>query len=218
MANLSRCQNCQRSGIAILSGFLQNHFHQIGRVLPKSGWNPFYISQHNSHYYQSSPYPENGVKKQKRKKVKLLLWKTETLQPPVPRLLVENWEQRWIFAVLGAFILVFSRYPGISVLITSASDGIPVFTQDLAYTGTTGLSGCVPAGRCCLWATDSLKVSSLKIILSGVVLLTAALSWQPLSLQLQGPELNEFPITNGLCISKDMPTADAASPCSLFSL
>lgn len=104
------------------------------------------------------------------------------------------------------------------MLITSASDGIPVFTQDLASTGTTGLSGRVPTGRHCLWATDSLKVSSLKIILSGVVLLTAAVSWQPLSLQLQGPELNEFPIKNGLCISKDMPIADAASPCSLFSL
>lgn len=76
-------------------------------------------------------------------------------------------------------------------------------------------SGSVPTGRCCVWATDSLKVSSLKIILSGVVLLTAAVGWQPLSLQLQGPELNEFPIKNGLCISKDMPTADAASPCSL---
>lgn len=78
------------------------------------------------------------------------------------------------------------------MLITSASDGIPVLTHDLAYTGTTGLSGRVPTGRHCLWATDSLKVSSLKIILSGVVLLTAAVSWQPLSLQLQGPELS-FP-------------------------
>lgn len=104
------------------------------------------------------------------------------------------------------------------MLITSASNGIPVLTQDLAYTRTTGPSWSVPAGRCCVWATDSLKVSSLKIILSGVVLLTAAVSWQALSLQLQGPELNEFPIKNGLCISKDMLIADAASPCSLFSL
>lgn len=42
-----------------------------------------------------------------------------------------------------AFILVFSRYPGASVLITSASNGIPVLTQDLAYSGTT-----VPVGVC----------------------------------------------------------------------
>lgn len=104
------------------------------------------------------------------------------------------------------------------MLITSARDGIPAFTPDLAYTGTAGPSGSVPTGGCCVWATDSLKVSSLKIILSEVVLLTAAVSWQPPSLQLQGPGLNEFPIKNGLCICKDMPIADAVSPCSLFSL
>lgn len=71
-----------------------------------------------------------------------------------------------------AFLLGSSLYLGTSVLVTGASDGVPMFTQDLAYTGLTGLSGSVPTGRC-LWATDSLKVNSLKIILSGVVLLTA---------------------------------------------
>lgn len=104
------------------------------------------------------------------------------------------------------------------MLITSATDGIPVFKLDLAYTGTTGRSGSVPTGRCCVRATDSLKMSILKIILSGVVLLTAAVSWQAHFLPLQGSQLNEFPIKNGLCISKDMPMADAASPCFLFSL
>lgn len=62
----------------------------------------------------------------------------------------------------------------------------------------------------------SLKVSNLKIILSGVVLLTAAVSQQPLS-SLQGPELNGFSIKGGL-VSKDMPVVDAASPCTVFSL
>ena len=81
-----------------------------------------------------------------------------------------------------AFLLGFSRYLGTSVIVTGASDGVPVFMQDLAYTGLTGLSGSVPTGRCCLHATDSLKVNSLKSILSGVVLLTAAVSWQPLFL------------------------------------
>lgn len=94
---------------------------------------------------------------------------------------------------------------------SSAHTGLGIFRDNSP-------SGSVPTGRCCVWATDSLKVSNLEIILSGVVLLTAAVSWQPLSLQLQGPELNVFPIKNGLCVSKDMPRAGAASPCSLFSL
>lgn len=229
MANFSGCQNCQRSGIAILSAFL--HMQAPPESCKTTSIKLEEFCQNLAETYSTSASTihlimrihltmrgVNGVKEQKGKKVKLLLWKTETLQPPVPRPLMENWEQREISAVFPAFILAFSRYPGTSVLITSASDGIPVFTQDLAYTGTTAPSGNVPTWRCCVWATGSLKVSSLKIILSGFVLLTAAVSWQPLSLQLQGPELNEFPIKNGLCISKDMPIADAASPCSLYSL
>lgn len=56
-----------RTAIALASssGILQNHFHQIGRVLPKSVWNPFYISQHNSPYYESSPYPERCKRSEK---------------------------------------------------------------------------------------------------------------------------------------------------------
>lgn len=74
-----------------------------------------------------------------------------------------------------AFLLGFSRYPGTSVLVTSASDGILVFMEDLVYTGLMGLSSSVLTGRCCLRIIKSLKVS-----LSEVVLLTADVSWQPL--------------------------------------
>lgn len=46
--------------------------------------------------------------------------------------------------LLPAFLLGSSRYLGTSMLVTSASDGIPVFTEGLAYTELTGLSGTVP--------------------------------------------------------------------------
>jgi len=111
----------------------------------------------------------SGVKKQKRRNIKLLhenqkhyshlcqgcYWRTESRDRSV---------------LFPAFLLGSSRYLGTSVLVTSASDGVPVFTQDLAYTGLTGLSGSVPTGRYCLRATDSLKGNCLKIILSGAVL------------------------------------------------
>lgn len=91
----------------------------------------------------------------------------------MPRLLLENQEQGQICAISG-FSSGFQQVPK-DRLVASASDGIPVFMEDLVYTGLTGLSSSVPTGRCCLWATNSLKV-----ILSEVVLLTAAVSWQPL--------------------------------------
>lgn len=114
------------------------------------------------------------------------------------------------------FLLGSSRYLGISVLVTSASNGIPVFTHIWAYTGLSGLSSSVPTGRCCLWATDSLKVNSLTIILSGVVLLTAAVSWQPLSLHSKVQSWMGFPSKVDF-VSKDMPVVDAPRPYTLLA-
>lgn len=118
MANLSGCRNCQRSGIAILSGFLHLQAHLESSKTTSIKLEEFCQSLAETHSASASTIllimgvhlirrGVNGVKKQKRKKVKPLLWKTETLQAPVPRPLVES---REIFAVFPAFISVFSRY------------------------------------------------------------------------------------------------------------
>lgn len=49
------------------------------------------------------------------------------------------------------------------MLVTGVSNGGPVFMQDVAHTGLMGLSGSVPAGGCCLRATDSFKMKSLEV-------------------------------------------------------
>lgn len=222
MANLSGCQNCQRSGIAILSGFLHLQAHLESSKTTSIKLEEFCQNLAETHSTSDSIIQlirggVNGVKEQKRKKVKLPLWKTETLQAPVPRPLVENWEQRDL-CCFPSFYLGFQQVPRDQCAYHQCQQWhSSAHTRLGIYKDNRSQWECA-AGRRCVWATNSLKVSSLNIILSGVVLLTAAVSWQPLSLQLQGPELNEFPIKNGLCISKDMPIADAASPCSLFSL
>lgn len=201
-----------RSGTAILSGLLHLQAYLESSKTTSLKLEEFFQSLAETHSISASKIHLimrvhlimrgiNGVKKQKRKKVKLLLWKTETLQPPVPRPLVESWEQREIFAVFPAFILVFSRCQWWHSSVHTRLGIYNRFQWECAY-----------------WEMCPGPWQAKGEQFKDYFIWVCAVSWQLLSLQLQGPELNEFPIKNGLCISKDMPIADAASSCSLFSL
>lgn len=118
MANLS---GCQRSGIAILSGFLHLQAHLESSKTTSIKVEELCQSLAETHSTSASIIHLimrvhligrgiKGVKKQKRKKVKSLLWKTETLQAPVPRPLVEKWEQRDL-CCFPSFYLGFQQVP-----------------------------------------------------------------------------------------------------------
>lgn len=216
MANLSSCQgklpqkwvHCHHAGFPACTSspaIPQIHFDEIGRVLPKTRWNPFSqngVKQISSSYYKEGKWSEKAEEEEGQ--VANMRNRNTTATKAVagePRLGTD---------------LCYSQHLGTSMLVAGASDSsVPVLMQDLAYTGLTGLDGNVPTGRCCLRATDSLKVNSLKIILSGVMLLTAAVSWQPLHYKVQSwmgsPSKMDF-------VFKDMPVVDAASPLTPFSL
>lgn len=84
MANLSGCQNCQRSGIAMLSGFLHLQAHPESSKTTSIKLEEFCQNLSEIHSTSASIIHlitrvhlilrgVKGAKKQKRKKVKLLL-------------------------------------------------------------------------------------------------------------------------------------------------
>lgn len=164
-------RDCHRSGYtAVLSGFPALTRSSV--VPPKPLWSNWKNSAKKIDETHSTSVSivlklwwihltmrrTNGVKKQKRK-IKLLIQKTNS--PLCPGSCWRN-ESRDASVLFPASLLGSSRYRGASVRVTGGSSGIPVFMRDLACTVLAGLSGSVPTGRWCLWATDKLKGKQFK--------------------------------------------------------
>lgn len=165
--------NWHRRGYTAISHQDFLHSQSLWSNCMSSAKNPFCVSQHSCDTTSSSYYKGKQSEKAAEKEGQVTYMKTINTTATCAKAVAG--EPGAGTDLCYFWLLGFSRYPGTSARVTSASDGIPVFMEDLVYAGLTGLSSSVPTGRYCVRATNSSKV-----ILSEVVLLTAAVSWKPL--------------------------------------